>query len=200
MCCPAAALICTGWYRRARPSARNSRSIPCPMPDLRSRPSRSPRAPTQGAGRRRCAPFSRASPARACRRAGRGGQDAGTPADRIPEKLHRGPGLGVGGCPGAVWPRSPEADLARIEKVTVADVNRVAHEYLNLDQAVTAVMLPRVRANRCAAAAAALAVRRISRWAKPSPPPCRTGRRRPYAPDRAGRRPRIRWSVTCPTA
>ena len=38
---------------------------------------------------------------------------------------------------------SPEADLARIEKVTVADVNRVAHEYLNLDQAVTAVMLPK---------------------------------------------------------
>ena len=32
---------------------------------------------------------------------------------------------------------SPEADLARIEKVTVADVNRVAHQYLNLDQAVT---------------------------------------------------------------
>jgi zinc protease len=38
---------------------------------------------------------------------------------------------------------SPEADLARIEKVTVADVNRVAHEYLNLDQAVSAVMLPK---------------------------------------------------------
>jgi zinc protease len=38
---------------------------------------------------------------------------------------------------------SPEADLARIEKVTVADVNRVAHEYLTLDQAVTAVMLPK---------------------------------------------------------
>jgi zinc protease len=38
---------------------------------------------------------------------------------------------------------SPEADLARIEKVTVADVNRVAHQYLNLDQAVCAVMLPK---------------------------------------------------------
>jgi zinc protease len=38
---------------------------------------------------------------------------------------------------------SPEADLARIEKVTVADVNRVAHQYLNLDQAVSAVMLPK---------------------------------------------------------
>jgi zinc protease len=38
---------------------------------------------------------------------------------------------------------SPEADLARIEKVTVADVNRVAHQYLDLDQAVTAVMLPK---------------------------------------------------------
>jgi zinc protease len=38
---------------------------------------------------------------------------------------------------------SPEQDLERIEKVTVADVNRVAREYLNLDQAVTAVMLPK---------------------------------------------------------
>jgi zinc protease len=38
---------------------------------------------------------------------------------------------------------SPEADQARIEKVTVADVNRVAHQYLNLDQSVTAVMLPK---------------------------------------------------------
>jgi zinc protease len=38
---------------------------------------------------------------------------------------------------------SPEADLVRIEKVTVADVNRVAHQYLVLDQAVSAVMLPK---------------------------------------------------------
>ena len=38
---------------------------------------------------------------------------------------------------------SPEEDLARIEKVTVADVNRVAHQYLDLDHAVTAVMLPK---------------------------------------------------------
>ncbi len=38
---------------------------------------------------------------------------------------------------------SPEADLARIEHVTVADVNRVAHEYLDLNHAVTAVMLPK---------------------------------------------------------
>jgi zinc protease len=37
---------------------------------------------------------------------------------------------------------SPEEDLERIERVTVADVNRVAREYLKLDQAVTAVMLP----------------------------------------------------------
>ncbi len=53
------------------------------------------------------------------------------------------------------WPRSgptqsrctvwtpPEADLARIEKVSVADVNRVARQYLDLDHAVTAVMLPK---------------------------------------------------------
>ncbi|HTV76886.1 MAG TPA: pitrilysin family protein [Steroidobacteraceae bacterium] len=38
---------------------------------------------------------------------------------------------------------SPEQDLTRIEKVTVADVNRVAHEYLKLDEAVSAVMLPK---------------------------------------------------------
>ena len=32
---------------------------------------------------------------------------------------------------------SPDEDLARIEKVTVADVNRVARKYLDLDHAVT---------------------------------------------------------------
>lgn len=39
--------------------------------------------------------------------------------------------------------RSPDEDLARIEKVTVADVNRVAREYLDLDHAIAGVMLPR---------------------------------------------------------
>jgi zinc protease len=38
---------------------------------------------------------------------------------------------------------SPDDDLRRIEQVTVADVNRVAREYLDLDQAVTGVLLPR---------------------------------------------------------
>jgi zinc protease len=38
---------------------------------------------------------------------------------------------------------SPDDDLARIEKVTVADVNRVARKYLDLDHAVSAVMMPR---------------------------------------------------------
>jgi zinc protease len=38
--------------------------------------------------------------------------------------------------------QSPEEDLTRIEKVTVADVNRVARQYLDLDDAVSAVMLP----------------------------------------------------------
>ena len=37
---------------------------------------------------------------------------------------------------------SPEDDLRRIEKVTVADVNRVARKYLDLDHAVVAVMTP----------------------------------------------------------
>jgi zinc protease len=38
--------------------------------------------------------------------------------------------------------RSPDEDLRRIEKVTAADVNRVARKYLDLDHAVTAVMTP----------------------------------------------------------
>jgi zinc protease len=38
---------------------------------------------------------------------------------------------------------SPDDDLKRIEKVTVADVNRVARQYLDLAHAVTGVMLPR---------------------------------------------------------
>lgn len=38
---------------------------------------------------------------------------------------------------------SPDEELAQIEKVTVQDVDRVAREYLDLDHAVTAVMLPR---------------------------------------------------------
>jgi zinc protease len=38
---------------------------------------------------------------------------------------------------------SPDDDLRRIERVTVADVNRVAREYLDLDHAVTGIMVPR---------------------------------------------------------
>jgi len=38
--------------------------------------------------------------------------------------------------------QSPDDDLARIEKVTVDDVNRVARRYLDLDHAVTALMVP----------------------------------------------------------
>lgn len=38
---------------------------------------------------------------------------------------------------------SPDDDLERIENVTVADVNRVARKYLDLDHAVCGVMLPR---------------------------------------------------------
>src|SRR5581483_4884278 len=37
---------------------------------------------------------------------------------------------------------SPDEDLARIERVTVEDVNRVARKVLDLDHAVTAVMTP----------------------------------------------------------
>lgn len=38
---------------------------------------------------------------------------------------------------------SPEEDLARIDRVSVADVNRVARKYLTLDHAVTALLTPR---------------------------------------------------------
>lgn len=39
--------------------------------------------------------------------------------------------------------RSPDEDLERIERVTVADVNRVARKYLDLDHAIVGIMLPR---------------------------------------------------------
>jgi zinc protease len=39
--------------------------------------------------------------------------------------------------------RSPDEDLKRIEKVTVADVNRVARKYLRLNRAISALLLPR---------------------------------------------------------
>jgi zinc protease len=38
---------------------------------------------------------------------------------------------------------SPDEDLARIEKVSVADVNRVARKYLDLNHAIVGVMQPR---------------------------------------------------------
>ncbi len=38
---------------------------------------------------------------------------------------------------------SPDEDLARIEKVTVADVNRVARKYLDLNHAIVGIMQPR---------------------------------------------------------
>ena len=47
---------------------------------------------------------------------------------------------------------SPDTDLARIEKVTVADVNRIAKKYLQLDQAVTAVLTPQPENKRVASA------------------------------------------------
>ena len=39
--------------------------------------------------------------------------------------------------------KSPEDDLVRIRKVTVADVNRVARQYLDLDHVVSVTMVPR---------------------------------------------------------
>jgi zinc protease len=48
---------------------------------------------------------------------------------------------------------SPEEDLQRIEKVSVDDVNRVARKYLDLDHAVSAVMLPRGSGKPVAASA-----------------------------------------------
>jgi zinc protease len=48
---------------------------------------------------------------------------------------------------------SPADDLDRIEKVTVDDVNRAARTYLNLDHALSAVMLPRSSGRPTAASA-----------------------------------------------
>ncbi|HSQ03911.1 MAG TPA: insulinase family protein, partial [Burkholderiales bacterium] len=39
--------------------------------------------------------------------------------------------------------KSPDEDLERIEKVTPEDVNRIARRYLDLDHAVSAVLIPR---------------------------------------------------------
>jgi zinc protease len=39
--------------------------------------------------------------------------------------------------------KDPDDDLRRIEKVTVADINRVARKYLDLDHAVSAIALPK---------------------------------------------------------
>ena len=39
--------------------------------------------------------------------------------------------------------RSPDEDLRRIERVTVADVNRVARKYLRLDHAIAGLLLPK---------------------------------------------------------
>jgi zinc protease len=50
--------------------------------------------------------------------------------------------------------QSPEDDLARIEKVTVADVNRVARQYLDIDHAVSVTMVPRGSGNAVASSAA----------------------------------------------
>ncbi len=37
---------------------------------------------------------------------------------------------------------SPDDDIEAIKKVSVADVNRVARKYLNLDRAITAIVTP----------------------------------------------------------
>jgi len=48
--------------------------------------------------------------------------------------------------------KSPDEDLQRIEKVTVADVNRVAREYLKLDASVSGLLLPKGSGKAVAAA------------------------------------------------
>jgi len=49
--------------------------------------------------------------------------------------------------------QSPDDDLKRIEKVTVADVNRVAKKYIELDHAVSATMIPQSSGKPAAASA-----------------------------------------------
>ncbi len=68
---------------------------------------------------------------------------------------------------------SPDEDLARIEKVTVDDVNRVARQYLDLDHAIVAVLTPQGSGKPVAASVSA--VRKASPSAKRSLRLCRNG-------------------------
>jgi predicted Zn-dependent peptidase len=45
--------------------------------------------------------------------------------------------------------QSPSDEVAAIQRVTVADVNRVARRYLDFDRAITAIMTPRPSGNPC---------------------------------------------------
>lgn len=69
---------------------------------------------------------------------------------------------------------SPDADLARMDRVTIADVNRVAHKYLNTDQAISASMLPQ-SSGRPVASGGGFGGQSSFRLAKPSLPIFRTG-------------------------
>ena len=153
---------------------------PLPMPGSPTPPWPSQAARTTRRLSRKCAPFSRASRAMACPRTGGGRQAAGAPPDRIPEEFHRRPGLGLGRCAGAVWPDSPEAGPgAHRESHGGRCQSRGARQYLNLDQAVTAVMLPKGSGRPVNGGGGGFGGQENISLGKPSPLRCRTGRRRP---------------------
>ena len=93
---------------------------------------------------------------------------------------------------------SPEEDLQRIEKVTVDDVNRVARKYLDLDQAVTAVMMPRGSGKPVPGSAGGFGGRSRFRWARRSQRRCRSGRKVPSTGSTYRLPHCIPWSVCCP--
>ena len=70
--------------------------------------------------------------------------------------------------------QSPETDLARLDKVSVADVNRVARKYLVLDRAVSATLQPQSSGGPVASNAA-LGARNRSRWVRPREVRCLIG-------------------------
>ena len=75
--------------------------------------------------------------------ADRGGQGPGAQRGTVPAQLDPRARRRLVGCARALRAQSPDEDLARIERVTGADVARVAKKYLNLDHAITGIMRPR---------------------------------------------------------